>query len=148
MPTRRDVLKAGGGLAVLSALPMPAESADAQDVAVQVAVSGPSFGTRAPSVTPGSDYADIKNKLGCPIVRNSVQWSNLEASRGSYNGGNLDRTVDACQTVGLRILIPISGPKPGWAGGDFGPPLGADLASYVRVCREIAMRYRGRGTVL
>jgi hypothetical protein len=141
MPTRRDVLKTGAGLAVLSALPMVAGRAHA------VAVSGPSFGTRNTLGSPPSDYTDVRNGLGCLISRNGVKWSNFEAIQGSYKFGNLDRMIDNCQTAGLKVLIPIHGPKPDWAGGGSGAPLGANLTSYVNACRAIANRYRDRAAV-
>jgi hypothetical protein len=128
MPSRRDVLKTGAGLAVLSALPMVAGRAHA------VAVSGPSFGTRTTLGRPASVYSDVRNGLGCLIDRNGIQWANFEATRGSYRFDNLDRMVDNCQAAGLRVLIPITGPKPDWAGGGFSAPTGAILASYL-TCR-------------
>lgn len=141
MPTRRDILRTGVGLTGLLALPMVAGSAHA------AAVSGPSFGTRTRPGSPASVYTDIRNGLGCLTIRNGVVWASFEATRGSYNFGNLDRTVDSCQAVGLKVLIPITGPKPDWAGGGFSAPTGAILADYMNACRAIANRYRDRAAV-
>jgi hypothetical protein len=112
-----------------------------------VAVSGPSFGTRTTLGSPPSVYTDVRNGLGCLINRNGIQWANFEATQGSYNFGNVDRMVDSCQAAGLKVLIPITGPKPNWAGGGFSALTGAILASYVNACRAIANRYRDRAAV-
>lgn len=143
MPTRRDVVKAGAGLALLSALPGVQRSAHSKEVAV----SGPSFGTRIGLKSPPSEYIDVKNGLGCRIIRSGVHWSDFEATKGSYNFGDLDRMIANCQAAGLKVLIPITGPQPSWASGDLGAPSGENLTSYVNACRAIATRYRRRASV-
>lgn len=143
MPSRRDVIKTGAGLAILSLLPGGLGSADAQEALV----SGPSFGTSNKLDSPRSEYIDIKNGLGCRIVRSSVHWSDIEATRGSYNWAGLDSLVNNCQAAGLKVLIPIAGPQPGWAGGGLGAPSGEILTSYVNLCRAIAARFRNKTAV-
>jgi hypothetical protein len=112
--------------------------------AKEVAVSGPSFGTRTMPGAPPSDYDDVRNGLGCRIIRNAVPWSDFEATKGSYNWDSLDRTIDKVRAAGLKVLIPITGPQPDWAGGGHGAPSGVNLTSFVDLCRAIAYRYRGR----
>lgn len=143
MFTRRDVVKTGAGLALLSVLPAMLRDAHSREVAV----SGPSFGTRIGLDSPQSDYIDVRNGLGCRIVRSGVKWSDFEAEKGSYNFSNLDRMIANCQLARLKVLIPITGPQPNWAGGGLGAPLGANLVSYVDACRAIANRYRARACV-
>ena len=97
--------------------------------------------------SPPSVYTDVRNGLGCLINRSGVVWASFEATRGSYNFDNLDRTIDSCEAAGLKVLIPITGPKPDWAGGGFSAPTGAILVAYVNACRAIAKRYRDRAAV-
>ena len=101
----------------------------------------PEFGTLAAP-------ADLVRQLGVGWVREDVQWSRVEPSRGDYDWAWHDTVFQAHQRNGINI-IGVIGPAVGWAtpepgdaehGVSFYPP---DPDQYAVFAASVAVRYRG-----
>jgi hypothetical protein len=81
------------------------------------------------------------DSLGVELVRVTLEWRNVETSRGTYAWERSDAILGALRAAGLTPLVGIWG-TPGWANGGRGaniPPSSA--SSFASFARAAAERY-------
>jgi hypothetical protein len=93
---------------------------------------------------------DTLASLGVQVVRVSVAWRSLEPTGPSVSTPRwaaLDGLVAAAEARGLRPLLTLSSPAPGWAAGTVGQfhSLRPNPAAYGRFVAAVGRRYDGRG---
>jgi Cellulase (glycosyl hydrolase family 5) len=79
------------------------------------------------------------DSLGVELVRVTLEWRNIETSRGTYAWERSDSILDALRAAGLTPLVGIWG-TPGWANGGRGastaPSSASSFASFARAAAE------------
>ena len=79
------------------------------------------------------------DSLGVELVRVTLEWRNIETSRGTYAWERSDAILDALRAAGLTPLVGIWG-TPGWANGGRGantaPSSATSFASFARAAAE------------
>ena len=107
------------------------------------------FGLRM-SLLGASDIAPLLNAaqvMHTDWVSQAVTWKQLEPAKGEYHWNELDATIMAAQSTGMRILLSVAG-APDWArpaGSDStldGPP--ADYGAFAEFVQALAARYAGK----
>jgi hypothetical protein len=77
--------------------------------------------------------------LGVDLVRVTLEWRTIEATRGTYDWERADALLQALRQAGLTPLVSIWG-TPGWANGGRGanvpPSSAAAFASFARAAAE------------
>ena len=77
--------------------------------------------------------------LGVELVRVTLEWRTIEATRGTYDWERADALLQALRQAGLTPLVSIWG-TPGWANGQRGanvpPSSAATFATFARAAAE------------
>jgi hypothetical protein len=85
------------------------------------------------------DRVQQLDSLGVELVRVTLEWRNIETSRGTYAWERSDSILDALRAAGLIPLVGIWG-TPGWANGGRGantaPSSASSFASFARAAAE------------
>ncbi len=88
--------------------------------------------------------ADHVSTLGMTWVKQEIDWSMVEPTRGQIDFAMLDSAVQALESTGADILLTVTN-APDWARAttqDDGPP--ANYADYASFVGTLAGRYAGR----
>ncbi len=132
-PTRTPA-PSGGGSAPVAAAPAPRSSA------------GFGYGIQAHIYGGDAQIYGLITGMGFNWVKQQIEWSRIETSKGNYNWGDIDRIVSGARAAGLNILLSVV-KAPTWArpGGDYsveGPP--ANPQDFADFMGAMAARYKGR----
>src|SRR6478672_2249888 len=125
--------------------------------------SGTQFGVHQDLNYDGYDWRRAKNiaaaaSIGAQISRNSLLWSNIESTRGTYDWSIPDSVVADLRANGIEPLFVIVG-SPSWANATapetpdarFYVPtqkaaFSAWVSAYVGFVKKAVARYKGRVT--
>jgi hypothetical protein len=95
-------------------------------------------------VTDTNQVADSIVGMGFGWVKQFVDWSQVEPSKGTYVWGELDEVISDTNARGLRALFTVVR-SPSWAAVHrYSPP--ADFNDFGDFVAALADRYKGRGT--
>ena len=88
------------------------------------------------------DRVATLDRLGLDVVRVTLEWYQIEATRGQYDWTRFDAVLEALRAHGIAALVTIWG-TPRWANGAASPNWAPLRASYIETfAREAAERYR------
>jgi hypothetical protein len=89
---------------------------------------------------------DMVEDLGAEYVRLTVYWDQVETADNTYDWTRADRTFDAADARGIRVLWVIWG-TPGWSNGSAAANVYPTNASaFGDFCAVLAARYANRGS--
>ena len=96
-----------------------------------------------------ADLARVVRRLraaGVTHVREDVSWARIEASRGAFRWGGMDRWVAAATRNDLEIIALVGDP-PAWAtpAWNVAPTSGAPRADFANFVRRLVERYGTNG---
>lgn len=109
--------------------------------------SAPGFQYGIEVFLPGQDTDTVVehlDELGVMWVKHTINWANVEGTRGNVDFDRLDAIVEPLDEAGLNILLTVTN-APNWSrstDAENGPPI--QNSEYARFVGQLAERYSGR----
>ena len=86
---------------------------------------------------------DMVKAAGFEWVHFQVSWAQIEQNgAGIYDPSSLDNITSQTSRNGIKLLVSVVGPTPGWAGGSVSIP--SNTAQFRDLMRFLSGRYKGK----